>query len=736
MITISDFGARLNLHYNNDEEYPYIYVNHQENFLKQFSDDLPLKYSDGARYLMMECITEGTFKELLAIATKIPGKENLYEFILGESSTKLIQMTDDEKIELLSKATLTGRVFEWWGGGKLEEIEYQGKKYIYNYFRDTLMEITPIKWIIDVKNHLIKSENVIAKADTYPTDEIIKDLKQPIPQKGIPYSISNRKFEISNGKIKKIDLNFYNRYVNFPDYINEIDLEKKSEALAEELYRVTIPNSVKKFNPHNVVKTHILEMYDNLETYNTIKVLSQLILHYSSFEKLFIFLNNYKNEKIYFAGDVEVCLVGKERLTPAEETIVKNYFSKYKWIQEETGEETNKNITTEIIQEKKTEKNELSVSLEKLYKILTYYEIGKEETRITKEEVSEYKQKLKDLETRFYNGEKDIESPELLYNEFLLRIQKKLATYEKDAEYHKIIDLIEICKKAINGETKNIDNEFVGDLYNVSNVILPYLKNSYHKYYKNAMLDILSNEMKNISAYLNEREEQPNYTNTEEFIKHYLTLFTPLLVEINLALNDETTKRNIAEKIINITTNSMSLEFKKARQLMINHYLEYLQESSKTLEEKIAVCPFKGKYSKDKETILSFAKKINEYYSDKNIREKIISSCDMLKKYLIKKPEQFIEIDKLIDDILKNNSNEDKTIELYEQIINMQSKGFVETLNQSVEPESIPFDKNNTETTKIINALYEIVKILHLLELEVDESIEKEKAFTRCRIID
>ena len=742
MITLSDFGSRLNLHYNTDEEYTYIYANHTENFLEQFSDDLPQKYSDGARYLMMECITKGTFKELLAIATKIPGKDNLYEFTLGELPTKLVKMTTLDLYTILMNATLTGREFEWGGGGTFEEIEYLGKKYLCNYFRETIMEITPIKWIIDVKNHKIKSENVIAIERIYSVNEIIKHLTQPTPKKGIPYCISNNKFIINNGKITGFMLNSYNQYLNIPNYINELCIkERENQSIPyEESYKiVSIPSSVKKFETARRIETQTLELYDDTEICYVIYVTKKLILHYSSFEKLFIFLNNKDGCIKVDREAVEVCFVGKETLTKEQETIVKNYFPKYKWLQEQAKEEKKEETKESITQEKQEEtpeKNELSISLEKLYKVLTYYEIGKEETRITKEEVSEYKQKLKDLEKRFYDGEEDIESPEAVYNEFLLRIKEKLATYEKDAEYHKIIDLIEICKKAINGETKNIDNEFVGDLYNVSNVILPYLKNSYHKYYKQAMLDILSNEMKTISAYINGKGEIPDYTNTAEFIKHYLKSFIPLLMEINLALNDEATKRNIAEEIMQVVASNMSLEFENAKYEIIARNLEYLQELSKTLDKKISISPFKQKYNKDKETILSFVKKINEYYSDKDIRDTLLSSCDTLKKYLAKKPEQFVEIDRLINEILNNNSNDDKIIELYEQIINMQTKGFAKAIDPNAELESIPFDKDNTETKQIINALCEILKILHLLELEVDDSIEKKKAFMRCKIID
>ena len=739
MITINDIDDRLKLHFNDQEDYKYIYENHHENFLKQFSDDLPCKYSKGGRYLMMECTTENTFQELLALATKIPGKEGMYEFTFGELATKKVSKTKEEEEEILKNAIIIGREFRFgeheWG----LEIEYEGKKYI--HLQSGLVEITPIKWIIDVKNHKIKSENVITEDNYYSCYSIIKELKQPYPKKGIPYSIFNGFLIIEDGKIEQLKLDDRNLYLNIPSHIEEIDMDKGyKQEVPVKFKKITFPKTMKQVKISKNIGTDVLEMYDNLIIKPPFEfiIFEEYILHYSSFDNLFIFLNN-KLENIKLRG-ATVHLYGEEELTKDQETIIKNYISKYVWHKEATKKEIlpskiKETITREKEQKEGPEKNELSTSLEKLYKILTYYEIGKEETRITKEEVLEYKQKLKDLEKRFYNGEENIESPEVLYNEFLERIKDKLDTYEKDTEYHKIIDLIDICEKAIKGDAKNINIELIGDLYNVSNVVLPYLKDSYHKYYKQAILDILSNEMKSISTYLNKREEKPKYTNTEEFIKYFITIFNPLLIEINLALNDESTKRNLVEEIMKVVTSNMSLEFKEARYGMITTNLEYLQELSNTLDEKIAISPFPEKYTQDKNNILVFAKNINKYYSDKSLREEIIASCSMLRKYLRKKPEEFIEIDKLVNDIIKNDGT-DKTIRLYEQIINMQNKGYVSAVSKDTEPESIPFDENNSETHKIINALYEIIRTLQLLELEVDESIEKKKAFTRCKIID
>ncbi len=251
------------------------------------------------------------------------------------------------------------------------------------------------------------------------------------------------------------------------------------------------------------------------------------------------------------------------------------------------------------------------------------------------------------------------------------------------------------------------------------------------------MLDILSKEKNNISNYLNKRENTPNYTNEEEFIKYFWTIFYPILIEIHNALKDESTKRNLAKEIMDITRNNMSLTIKKARQILIKDNLEYLQELSNDLDKKIQESPFKEEYSENKNNILSYAKNIKEYYNNKHIREIILKSCSKLKKYIRRKPEEFEQIDRLINDIISSNdNNDDRMLILYEKILHMQNKGFQEDVDKESEPESISFDENNSETHKIINALYEIIRALQLLELEVDESIEKEKAFTRCRIID
>ena len=754
MITINDIGkneGKIRLHFNNDDEYMYIHENHPENFLQQFSDEVPKKYSEGGRYLMMECDSEETFKELVASATKIPGKDSLFEFSFGELPTVAVQKDIDETRELLRNAFITGRtrIIESTYGhyrvaNEVEEIEYKGKKYI--YYNTKLIEVKPIKWIIDVKNHKIKSENVVADPHICGINRIIFQLRQPLPKVDIPYNISNGCFRIKDGVIEMLKLEGCNSVLNIPNYIKGIDTKNDSDNIKvpECLEKISFPRDLKEYYHRGTVNTKMLEIYDSFKLDGRrplIRVYDVLTIHYSTFDKLFIFLNGEFQKLDFGENFKETHLYGEEKLTPSQEQIVKNYLPNYKWYQEPIKKETSTQKPKETITPKKDqkeepiEKNELSISLEKLYKILTYYKNGEEETRKIKEEVSEYKQKLKDLEKRFYAGEEDIETPEALYNEFIERIKDKLATYEKDTEYHKIIDLIEMCESAIKGESNDINIELIGDLYSVSNVVLPYLKDSYHKYYKKAMLDILSNEMNCISNYLNKRNDKPKYTTEEEFLKHFITLFNPLLIEINLALNDESTKRNIAEEIMKVVTSNMSLEFEKARYGMITHNLKYLHELSKTLDEKIAISPFAEKYYQDKKNILAYAKNINSYYGDKSLREELISACSMLKKYLRKKPEEFIEIDNLVNDIIKNDDT-DKTIRLYEQIINIQSQGYVSAVSKDTEPESIPFDKNNSETHKIINALYEIIRTLQLLELEVDGSIEKKQAFTRCKIID
>lgn len=734
-----------------------------------YSDMLAAPLNIGGKFLEIIYADEETYNELLEMAKPIPNKQDMYEVEFGYFPYEKVYKSKQEINQIMKNGIMTGRSYELRSGIYLE-IEYAGERFVYDYEDKQIYSVKPIKWIIYTKKHKIISEKPIAHPYDYKVSSLDYTPRDLITGNSIDYTVKNQIYNnsvfggiirIEKGVLRNLNINNSHpnyKYINLPSFVTEVrsgifpsedhpsDIIVLPEATQEYMnYKseLKIHRGIEKFKTDGTTCARTVELYDNIRLDSSIRAIVKLIIHYESFESLLAFLDcNRTKLDVGREYKGKAYIYGKERLTPEQSEIIGKYI-KYKW-RKEPEEPTTiafnlPEIIVEVPKETKTEEqpeeDKIQVILNKLYTYLAYYDNGEERINEIKQKVDIYNHKITDLENKFYSGIDTIETPDELYNALLYELELELSKVENGASHFKIIDLIDDCLKAMNEETEP-DEELAKDLYKLSSIILPNLKDKYHKYYKETIISLLIKEKSKINDYLNNRLNSLEYNSAEEFEIYFRNLLHPLLNEINIAINDESIKRNFSKEIMDVTKNLMNSKFTEARQDNVIRDLEYLKEISINLDDKINESPFSKEFKRDKEKILSYARDIDKYYNDSNLKETIIASCQTLKKYLKRKPTEFEKIDELIKEIIKEDKINDKGILLFNQIINMQNEvlTYEDITKKSVDNTTQSFDINDTETKKIESALYQIIYVLWLLELEVDQSIEKQKSFERCKI--
>ena len=777
MINIDDLLDNIVLgYYDENDGFALQYAN----LYSAYSDHLPAKINNGGRFLKMEC-DDYTYQELLLRAKKIKGEDNKYEFYWGE----LPKFRNRYHLKKFGKEENTLRVYNY---GNKEYAEFFDKKKKYNYIiidDGKCLVVKPVRWIIDDIAKGIISDQV------YECNE--KQLKQYINQpkiiEGEPINVCNSFFNIENGVINRCRIRNYRfkGYFRGTFFPLGIKMMKNGAAIkplshfSSDWYSndvgadVIFPKSTEEIIGHYCLA--LVELYDNIKIKGDIIISDydgiledchyfydpKLNVHYESYTTLHKFLSNYSDKislKISSKDAKFKCTIYGPRLTKEEISVVRSYelFKNFEWVKEkplkynketyfETNDKPHVNLdNNDIIEKVNEEDDEVSIIYNKICKYSKYYRNCLAIIRDIDNRIEGHNKKVTELENKFNNHEDMDEDPESLYNNLIDYMKEILDKMEKYSDYFSIIDLIDSCISSINGKKDNNNEELSEDMYKIGHIILPYLKDKYHSYYQEKILELFENEKRIISEYLDSGLNnlintcnKPKYNNTLEFDRYIWRLLDEknILIEIRDAFKDETYRRNIAKEIMKETFEKVNTLFLDAKLSYINVLINMLGNLLKDIDKKIVLSPFSDSFNKDKETIENIRRHIEEFYSLDDLAKYIMDRCDNLRKYSVfsdngKKDEinnLFLELLKLSSESIEYNN---KVIEAYNKIEEVQQITVIEDYKDNKEP--IKYNSECSETDKIIRALKSLIKVLNLLDLEITDSIKKKDVFKKCLI--
>ena len=710
MVTKDGLSFRITTYDNDDlfaEEYRYF------NDAAAFGEKLAINWTEGGRFLkLIPSPLTDTYSKLLSRSKKI--EKDLYQFYLGEYpqvrvskeiSSILTSHYNDCDLMMTGKTYMINHKI-------YPEYIYNNKKYI-NY-DGYWIQVLPIKWIINEKEKKIISSQVLTTHRSYsdwPLDEEIMQCEDDSKEE---LNIANKMFVITNGVLVKYDpiygrglssiVECEHRIVYLPYGIKKIDNVKFY--LAEYL---RFPKSVEKCTFDGKVSLNGLEVYDNIYIADGVLYLKDwLQVHYDNYDNLISFLN-----KIYHSissGCSINCYIIGPRLTRTEKRQLKEYsfIRKVYWNPEKVEENNNSDElldSGDTKKEERKEENRAKLLLDKIYKYLENYpNYDKYKEQIDKL-VNDYESILDTMQSSFINQDNNLlsSSPDDAYNSFCMMLEGILSKLERNNEYYLMIEYIDKCIKAFNGELNDDKNLLLSTLNYYGSVSLEILKEPIKKDYFDKIMAILMNEKGKIQRFIEEDynnkygKKEFTYLDTGELESYLRRELYPFFEEITYAVNSEELSRNLQKEALVSIADMANSKIVESENSYIKSQISLISRINKGLDSLIDKSPFADKFRKDKEIIMSYVSE-NEDESKDYLKD-LISKCNSLSKY--------------------NEDNDELFMPKY-----------IHRMNDSLKS----VHSENGKFLNIIKKLQSVIVVLDLLELEVNNSIIENDKYNKYRV--
>jgi hypothetical protein len=260
------------------------------------------------------------------------------------------------------------------------------------------------------------------------------------------------------------------------------------------------------------------------------------------------------------------------------------------------------NKTEEISSDSKVDKSKEVNSNPKVHKIRELKEkiLGYLKNHPQKEKIENYINELikkynSELEIIDYNifseSKLSFYDEEGLYKKLLIQLETILSNLENDKEYYEVIEYINKCISILEGNKEEELDSLQTDLYNIKNIVLPFLGENGEKY-SSHLISVLKNEKGNIEKYLNsvsfsEGTEldkcELKYKDKNEFINIFRKTIHPILE----ALNVSTIKRDITKEIMDSFSDILSNSFKQSRNKYISMQINTINSLKVEISKKI-----------------------------------------------------------------------------------------------------------------------------------------------------